>query len=241
MTTLTTFPAAIGEGPRPAVLVLPGGSYATHSPTEGEPYARWLNSLGVHAFVLEYSVAPARYPTALQEARRALEWIRAGEHGLEVDASRVGVLGSSAGGHLAASTGAAISTGDARLDRVRPNFTILCYPVISFLAGANPGSRGNLLGEDPPADLIRQTSVEAHADDATPSTFAWFAIDDPVVDVANAWALFEPVARFAPASELHVFPVGGHGLGMSDEIPHAAQWRSLCERWLALVGVIDAS
>lgn len=236
--TLTPFPAETGTGPRPAVLVLPGGSYSGISPSEGEPYARWLNGLGIHAFVLEYPVAPARHPSALREARRALASIRSGEHGLDIDPTRVGALGSSAGGHLAASAGSAMSSGDPALDGERPAFTILCYPVISFLAGANPGVRDNLLGESPSPALVVESSVELHVDARTPPTFAWFSTDDPVVDVANSWALFERLARFAPASELHVFPVGGHGLGMSTATPHAAQWSALAIRWLALQGVI---
>lgn len=239
MSALRAFPAKTGTGRRPAVLVIPGGSYSGISPSEGEPYARWLAGLGIHAFVLEYPVAPARYPEALREARRALAEIRSGEHALDLDPTRVGALGSSAGGHLAASAGSAMPTGDPVLDRERPDFTILCYPVISFLAGANPRVRDNLLGESPSAALVARTSVELHLDEATPPTFAWFSTDDPIVDVANSWILFERLARFAPASELHVFPVGGHGLGMSGDVPHAAQWRSLCERWLALQGVLD--
>lgn len=132
---LTAVPATTeqGAGPRPAVLVLPGGGYARQAPHESEPVAEWLAGLGIHAFVLRYLVAPNRHPSPLVDAKEAMLQIRSGAHGLAVDAARVGVLGFSAGGHLAATLSTAAASGDPRLDVAEavPNLSVLTVPVPS--------------------------------------------------------------------------------------------------------------
>jgi acetyl esterase/lipase len=229
---VTIVPARGGSGPRPAVLVLPGGGYATHSERETEEFGAWLSGLGFHAFVLAYPVAPARHPRPLEQAAAALAWIRDGDHGLAVDATRVGVLGGSAGGHLAA----VLANGAAGPSVDRPAFTILCYPVISFEHDPHLGSLQNLLGEAPTLAERRAASPDVHVDERTPPAFVWFTASDAAVHVSNGLRYADALARKGVPVELHVFPFGAHGLALAAEEPHAAQWVGLCERWLADFG-----
>lgn len=167
--SLTAVPAR-ADGPRPAVLVLPGGGYGHQADHEAEPVAEWLASLGIHAYVLRYRVAPHRHPAPLEDAKTALLQIRSESGGPAVDATRVGVLGFSAGGHLAATLSTAVATGNAALD-VRaavPDLTVLCYPVVSCTEDVHQGSVDNLLGASPSDDLLREVSADLHVTAATP-------------------------------------------------------------------------
>ena len=224
---LHAFPAA-DDGPRPAVLVLPGGGYAMLADHEGTDYARWLRDCGVHAFVLEYPVAPHRHPLPLAAATAALAQIRSGDHGLDVDADRVGVIGSSAGGHLAG----CLSVGAAGPDAPRPAFAVLCYPVISLLDEPHVGSAENLLGPDPSEQALAALSLERLVDDATPPTFLWSTADDEAVPVSNSLRYARALVDAGVSTELHVLPHGRHGLGLAPDVPEVAGWSRLCEEWL---------
>ncbi len=214
---------------RPAVLVLPGGGYQMHADHEGTDYARWLNGLGYHAFVLRYAVAPSRHPQPVDEAWATLSWIRDGDHGVRVSAERVGVIGSSAGGHLAA----CLSTGLNQTDTARPAFAILCYPVISFNREAHLGSVNSLLGDDSTIAERRALSLELRVDAETPPTFVWATAEDEPVPVWHSLAYYDALVMSGVAAELHVFPHGPHGLGLAPEYPHVARWAPLCADWLA--------
>ena len=170
------------------MLILPGGGYERHADHEAEPVAEWLASLGIHAFVLRYRVAPDRHPAPLADAKAALAWIRRGSHGLPVDSSRVGVLGFSAGGHLAATLASGLSAGDDALDLPdsRPDLAVLCYPVVSFQAAVHQGSINNLLGDSPPVDLLAELSAELTVTGRTPPAFIWHTSDDEAVDVEHS-------------------------------------------------------
>jgi acetyl esterase/lipase len=229
---ITVIPAQTGDGPRPAVLVLPGGGYAVHSERESVEFSAWLSGLGFHAFVLAYPVAPERHPRAVEEAAAALAWIRDGDHGLSVDPTRVGVLGGSAGGHLAAM----LANGAGGAAVPRPAFSILCYPVISFEHDPHVGSMMNLLGEDPTLAERHAASVDVQVDERTPPAFVWFTATDAAVHVSNGLRYTDALARKGVPVELHVFPFGPHGLSLAQEEPHAAQWVGLCERWLTDFG-----
>jgi acetyl esterase/lipase len=235
---LTPFPAqppatgagAQPAGPRPAVLVLPGGGYARCAPHEGAPVARWLASLGLHAVVLEYAVAPHHHPRPLQDATAALEHVRGGGHGLDVDPARVGVLGSSAGGHLAA----CLSTGLGGV--AVPDLTVLCYPVVSLEHAPHAGSVRNLLGADPTPAQARALSPDLHVGPTTPPAFLWHTAADDAVDVTHSLRYAAALAAAGVEVELHVFPHGRHGLGMAEEEPRTAGWSALCADWLAARG-----
>lgn len=137
------------------MLILAAGGYERHAPHEAGPVAEWLASLGIHAFILRYRVAPHRHPAPLADAKAAMQWIRGGSHGLAVDGARTGVLGFSAGGHLAATLSTAVHTGDPALDQPAsvPDVAVLCYPVVSFSSSVHQGCIDNLLGD------ARQTTL----------------------------------------------------------------------------------
>lgn len=231
-----TLLAADGQqpGPLPAILVLPGGGYAHHAPHEAEPVAEWLASLGVHAFVLRYRTSPHRHPAPLIDAKRAMQWIRSGKHGLAVDAGRVGVLGFSAGGHVAATLSTSVATGDAGLDSNLsvPDLAVLCYPVVSFTAWTHQGCVDNLLGQAPSDSSLRELSAELNVSGSVPPTFAWHTADDAAVDAEHSLRYASALSRAGVPTELHLFPHGRHGLGMAPNDPAVTQWTSLCERWL---------
>ncbi|MCP2048380.1 UNVERIFIED_ORG: acetyl esterase/lipase [Paenarthrobacter nicotinovorans] len=238
---LTVIPAVEGSGvaarsgaPAPAVLVLPGGGYARQADHEAEPVAEWLASLGIHAFVLRYPVAPHRHPAPLAAAKRAMMWIRGGAHGLDVDPARVGVLGFSAGGHLAATLSVQAATGDPAVDvpGAVPDLSILCYPVISFVDSAHQGSVDNLAGVGADVEALRGLSAELHVDAATPPAFLWHTADDDVVPFTHSLAYAAALGKAGVPAELHVFPEGVHGLGLAAATPGARQWTGLCAEWL---------
>lgn len=231
---LSVHPAS-GSDDAPAFLVLPGGGYQRHADHEGEPVADWLNSLGIHAVVLRYRVASTRHPEPLLDARSALAWIRSGGTGLSVDPHRVGVLGFSAGGHLAAtlSTGASAQDIDADQPDSRPDLAVLCYPVVSFVREPHPGSVQQLLGASPDEAELEELSADLRVDDLTPPTFLWHTADDTAVPVSHSLGYAGALAARSIPVELHVFPHGRHGLGLAAEEPAVGQWPELCGRWLA--------
>ncbi len=230
-------------GPRPAVLVLPGGGYARQADHEAEPVAAWLASLGIHAYVLRYRVAPHRHPAPLEDAKAALLQIRDGAHGLDVDRGRVGVLGFSAGGHLAATLSTAVATGDAALDvqGAVPDLSVLCYPVISCTEQVHQGSVDNLLGLAPSQELLREMSADLHVTAKTPPAFVWHTADDAAVPVQHSLSYAGSLMRAGVPAELHVFPQGRHGLGLAPEDPGPAQWTGLCAGWLHRMGWAQSS
>jgi acetyl esterase/lipase len=225
--------------PAPAMVVLPGGRYAGVADHEGAPVAGWLTSLGVAAFVLRYRVAPYRHPVPLLDAVRAMRFIRhhAGRFG--IDADRVGVLGFSAGGHLAgllATGGDALLAGNLATDPVdahdpRPSLAVLCYPVASLTATAHAPSLANLLGPGPDPRLLRELSVEGRVSAATPPMFLWHAADDETVDAGNSLLVAAALARHRVSFELHIYPRGGHGLGLGRH-QAAGAWTDACANFL---------
>jgi len=215
-------------GRRPAVLVLPGGGYRVHAPHEGIDYANWLSDLGFHCFVLTYPVAPARHPEGLTEAVRALDWIRNGETGVEVDATRVGVIGSSAGGHLAAMLCGSLAGGPER----RPDFAVLCYPVISFEHDPHIGSMTNLLGVKPSLADRHAFSGDVAVDASTPPTFIWGTATDEEVHPSNTLRYAAALQGAGVSVELHLFPRGPHGVGLAPDDAYVASWARLCAAWL---------
>jgi acetyl esterase/lipase len=225
--SITAYPAP-GGGSRAAVLVLPGGGYQVLADHEGHDYAEWLRGLGLHAFVLRYPVVPARHPEPVTAATDALAYVRSGDHGLAVDPSRVGVIGSSAGGHLAG----CLSVGVAGPASPRPDFAILCYPVISLLSAPHQISATNLLGPEPSARVLEDLSLELRVDARTPPTFLWSTADDEAVPVSNSLQYATALTDQGVDTELHVLPHGRHGLGLAPDVPEVAIWSRLGADWL---------
>ncbi|ADD40521.1 alpha/beta hydrolase [Stackebrandtia nassauensis] len=245
---ITVYPADDRfTGPRPSVLVLPGGRYRELPPHEGEGYARWLSSIGLHAFVLAYRLLPEQFPAPLEDARAALGHIRGGEHGLDVGS--VGVIGSSAGGHLAGllMTGTVLSTEDGVVEPPRPDFAILAYALADFDL-LPPVAVEGLLGDL--MFLKDELSPAKHVDSTVCPTFVWATSEDPP-GLPNALEWTRVLAEAGVPVELHVLPRGGHGIGLADGVEyggqghvfikrdaHTATWTDSCERWLRHEGVL---
>lgn len=238
--TLAVYPAAIDRASGSAVIICPGGSYRFLSNTrEGQQYAQWLSSLGITAFVLKYRLADFGHPAPLQDVLRAIRLVRsqAAKYGVAPD--RIGIMGSSAGGHLAASASTLFNhpagrTGSA-LDAVsaRPDFAILMYPVIAMEAPtAHMGSREALLGANPPAALVQLMSLDKQVTAATPPTLLVHSQDDGAVPVDNSILYFQALTRAKVPAEMLVFEHGGHGMAMSRGHGTASNWPARAEEWL---------
>ncbi|MGC9347309.1 MAG: alpha/beta hydrolase [Anaerolineae bacterium] len=231
-----------GETTRGAVLVCPGGGYVDRAPHEAAPIAEVFNAAGMHAFVLQYRVAPHRHPAPLLDASRAMRIVRANAEDWHVDPSRIAVCGFSAGGHLTASLGVHfdlpdLEIGDA-LDGVscRPDALVLAYPVISSASHVHRGSFENLLGPAPGPDLLSLMSLELQVSDETPPAFLWHTAEDTAVPVENSLRFAEALHAHGVPFELHVYPKGEHGLGLAEGDPHVASWYELCVEWLQGMG-----
>ncbi|MFD0678487.1 MULTISPECIES: alpha/beta hydrolase [unclassified Paenibacillus] len=235
------------DHPTAAVVVCPGGGYARRADHEGEPIALWLNSLGISAFVVHYRVAPYKHPNPLLDAQRAIRTVRSRAKEWNIDSNRVGILGFSAGGHLASSAGTHYDNGqpDAEdpIERegCRPDLLVLCYPVISFISFKHSGSKQNLLGESPDAALVEHMSSEYQVTEQTPPAFLWHTADDASVPVENSLIFASSLSRNKVPYELHVFESGRHGLGLAAEQPGVRAWPELCADWLKRQGFSPSS
>jgi acetyl esterase/lipase len=244
---ITVYRAPADKATGAAVVVCPGGGYqivaANH---EGKQIGEWLNSLGVTAFVLQYRLGPRyRHPAPLQDAQRAVRTVRSRAKEWGVDPKRIGILGFSAGGHLAST--AATHFDDGRPDAAdpidressRPDFAVLCYAVISLVdPPAHSGSRRNLLGDPPDPALVELLSNERQVTARTPPTFLWHTADDASVPVENSLLFFQALRKAGVAGELHVFPHGRHGLGLAPGDPAVSQWARLCGVWMEGLGLL---
>ncbi|HOJ09295.1 MAG TPA: alpha/beta hydrolase [Clostridiales bacterium] len=246
--TLTTY-ILNGSRKRGAVLVVPGGGYSFTSPREAEPIALQFNAAGYHAFVLDYSVAPAKHPQPLLDASRAMCIIRKNAEEWNVDSEKIAVCGFSAGGHLAASLGVywdkeyLSNIPGVEIELNRPNALILAYPVITSGQYAHRGSFINLLGENATSELLYEMSLEHHVSEKTPPAFIWHTFADQGVPVENSLLFTQSLRNKSIPFELHIYPEGGHGLSLATEetatrpdqvVPHAATWIKLCLEWLNL-------
>jgi acetyl esterase/lipase len=230
-----------------SVLVLPGGGYWMHADHEGAGYARWFAERGIHAEVLDYRLAKNgyRHPHMLQDAARALRTLRAAARAAGRDPARIAVIGSSAGGHLAATLSTLFAHADASdpvgdeigRESARPDATILCYPVVTLTESfRHGGSRDNLLGPGPDPELAALLSPERQVRADCPPAFVWHTADDSVVPVANSTAYAAACWGAGVPCELHVFSRGRHGLGLGRPDEAAPPWDRLLEHWLAQLG-----
>lgn len=234
-------PFLVGGNGNAAVIICPGGGYGMRADHEGEPVARWLNTLGISAFVLRYRVAPYRYPRALQDAQRAIRTVRHHSEKFRVDKERIGILGFSAGGHLASAAGVLFDKGNVddtdpiEHESSRPNALILCYPVISMQDEfGHQGSKENLLGINPEERLVNLLSSELQVGADTPPVFLWHTSDDDAVPVENSLLFAAALRRHSIPFDLHVYAHGYHGLGLAGEDSHVKGWTDACASWLRL-------
>jgi acetyl esterase/lipase len=227
-----------GDKPHPVIIIAPGGAYLFRAGHEAFPVAQWLNSIGISAIVLNYRLAPYKHPIPLGDAKRAIRLARAHAKGWNIDPNRVGILGFSAGGHLASSLGTQFDLGNKQAEdpiehySSRPDVMVLCYPVITMGEHTHEGSKLNLLGEDPSNELVHLMSSEKQITGDTPPSFLWHTADDAAVDVENTLQFAAGLSRNKIPYDLHVFESGQHGLGMAIDHPEAKVWPSLCKAWL---------
>lgn len=223
-----------------AVVVCPGGGYGGLAPHEGKPIAEWLNAHGVAGFVLRYRLGPRyRHPSPLLDASRAIRTVRARASQWGIRPDRIGILGFSAGGHLASTAATHFDDGrpeaEDPIDRAssRPDAAILIYPVITLGEKTHGGSRRNLLGEDPPRELVDLLSSERRVTARTPPSFLVHTVDDSVVSCENSLLYVDACRKAGVPHELHLFRKGPHGFGLGGTDPALSTWPDLCARWLA--------
>lgn len=246
--TLTVYPAPRENNTGAAIVICPGGGYGfTAMDHEGHQIGAWLNSIGVAGFIVDYRHRNRGYghPAPLQDAQRAVRHVRAKAEDYRVDPRRIGVLGFSAGGHLASTAATHFDAGkpDAKdpIERAscRPDFAVLCYPVIVFdEAVTHRGSQQNLLGKDAPAELVRSLSNEKQVTKDTPPAFLWHTDEDKGVPAENSVLFYLACRKAGVPAELHVFRTGRHGLGLAKDTPGTNQWPKLCEEWMRAQGFL---
>jgi acetyl esterase/lipase len=225
-----------------AMVICPGGGYGYLSPHEGNDYALWLNQHGVTCFVLKYRLGTHgyHYPTEFEDVQRAMRWVRAHADDYKIDPHRIGIMGSSAGGHLAATilthfdVGNTNSADPIERQSSRPDLGILCYPVITMGKYAHQGSKRNLLGKNPSPKLVKYLSCELQVKTNTPPCFIWQTFADKTVPVENSLLFAQALlAKHVPFA-LHIYEKGGHGMGLHDKPPfvHPHPWAGQCLFWL---------
>jgi acetyl esterase/lipase len=225
-----------------AIVICPGGGYGGLAQHEGHDYAVWLNQNGVAGFVLKYRLGSAgyRHPRMLEDVSRAVRMVRANSQTWKIDSHRIGVMGSSAGGHLASTLLTHFDNGRADaadpIDRAssRPDLGILCYAVISLGHFTHQGSKNNLLGKEPSEDLVKLLSNELQVTTNTPPTFLWHTLEDTAVPVENSLQFAAALRKANVPFDLHVYQKGRHGIGLANG--HA--WTKDCLFWLGEQGFL---
>ncbi|MCA9054353.1 MAG: alpha/beta hydrolase [Planctomycetaceae bacterium] len=247
--SLRIYPAPEVTATGAAVLICPGGGYgALAYDHEGHQVAKWLNSIGVTGAVLRYRLGPKyHHPAPLNDAQRGLRYLRANAASLGIDPQRIGVMGFSAGGHLASTLSTHFNTDEEDLDATdpiddvscRPDFAILAYPVISI--GSEFGHKGslrNLLGDDPDPELVQSLTNETQVTSETPPTFIFHTAEDPGVKVQNALVYYTALIEHGVKAELHVYQNGPHGVGLAPGDPVLGTWKERLQDWLRTNGFL---
>jgi len=247
--TLTPYPADPTNTTVAAMIICPGGGYSHLAAHEGNDYALWLNQHGVTCFVLKYRLGANgyRHPSELQDAARALRMVRARAGEWNIDPKHIGIMGSSAGGHVASTLMTHFDSGDTNSTDVieqqssRPDIGILCYPVITMGEFAHGGSKGLILGKDPSPELVQETSSELHVETNTPPCFIWTTSEDKTVPPENTLMFGAALRKSHVPFDLHIYQKGGHGMGLGNhKDPNAPlhPWTGDCLFWLKAQGFV---
>jgi acetyl esterase/lipase len=239
--TVTVYLPPADKATGAAIVICPGGGYGGLAMDhEGHQVARWLNSLGVAGVILKYRVAPYRHPAPLLDAQRALRYTRSRASEWGIDPKRVGILGFSAGGHLASTAATQFDAGKEKgTDEVdkqgcRPDFAVLVYPVITFTGPfAHGGSRDNLLGKGANPELIDSLCNQKRVTAQTPPTFLVHTTEDKGVPPENSTLFYEALRAAKVPAEMHIYEKGRHGLGLGQTGTAFASWPRRCADWLA--------
>lgn len=230
-----------------AVVICPGGGYwKVAMDHEGHQVAEWLNAHGVAGFILRYRKAPDyHHPAPMQDVQRAIRTVRARADEFNIDPDRIGVLGFSAGGHLASTAATHFDSGDKSandpIKRVssRPDFAVLIYPVISFTTEyTHKGSRRNLLGENPDESQVKKFSNELQVTAETPPTFLIHSTGDTGVPPENSILYYRALRKAGVPAEMHIFEQGKHGYGLAPDDPVLSIWPDLCIAWMKARGLL---
>jgi acetyl esterase/lipase len=232
-----------------AIVVCPGGGYGGLAMDhEGHQIAQWLNSLGVAAFIADYRHRGKGYghPAPLQDAQRAIRTVRARAKEWNVKPNRIGILGFSAGGHLASTAATHFDDGNAEatdaIEKVgcRPDFAVLCYAVIAFGEPyTHGGSQKNLIGENAAPDLVKLLSNEKQVTEKTPPTFLWHTSEDTGVLPDNSTQFYLACIRHKVPAELHIYEKGRHGVGLGKGIAGTEEWPKACQTWMKSRGLLQ--
>lgn len=244
--TLTVFPPKKDQNSGVAVVVCPGGGYGGLAAHENQPIAEWLASRGITAFVLKYRLGPRyHHPAMMNDANQAIRTVRAKAAEYGINPQKIGILGFSAGGHLASTAGTHYDAGNAKsespVERAssRPDFMILAYPVIAMATDyGHKGSKRNLLGDNPPEELVKSLSNETQVTKDTPPTFIIQTDEDTVVPAENSILFILALRKAGVPCEFHMFEKGRHGLGLGMGDPAFSEWPKLCEIWLKQRGFL---
>ena len=244
---LTVFLPRTMTANTPAVIVCPGGGYVNLAANhEGRQVASYLNSLGIAAFVLRSRLGPRyHHPIELGDAQRAIRTLRAHAAEWRLDPARIGIMGFSAGGHLAMTASTQSDPGKAGaadiVDRAssRPDFTVLGYPVITMTeAWTHQGSKNNLLGANPDAELAKSLSGELSVTKQTPPTFLFHTNADTAVPAENSVYYYLALRKAGVPAEMHIFEKGPHGVGLANDDAALSEWSKLLANWLRVHGIV---
>jgi len=241
--TLTPYFAPAGKATGAAIVICPGGGYAALAPHEGFHYALWLNEQGITGFVLKYRLGANgyRHPAMMWDVQRAIRYVRANAKQWGLDPNRVGVMGSSAGGHLASTALTHFDAGNPNaadpVDRVssRPNLGILCYPVITMGPDTHSGSKHYLLGDNPDPAVVDLLSNEKQVTADTPPVFIFHTVEDSAVKVENSMEFAASLRRHGVSFALHLYAKGAHGMGLGSaqwDPGNRHPWTRDCSFWL---------
>ena len=242
--TITVHMPEAGKSNGAAVVICPGGGYGgVVMSYEGHDVAKWLNGYGFVGIVVKYRVSPYRHPVEMLDGQRAMRLARSRARQLNVDPNRIGIMGFSAGGHLASTVGTHFDAGDPKaadpIDRLscRPDFMVLVYPVITMGSKTHGGSRANLLGRSPSPELIDLLSNEKQVTKQTPPTFLAHSKVDGAVPVANSRMFYDALKAHGVPAEFFELQTGGHGLGCGNGAEWAA-WQARCLEWFKARGLV---
>ncbi len=245
---LTVYSAPEDQANGTAIIVCPGGGYGHLSlDKEGKDVALWLNTLGVTAFVLDYRHAGKGYhfPAPLEDTQRAVRLVRTNAATWKINPARIGLMGFSAGGHLASTVGTHFDAGNAQaedpIDRAscRPDFLVLCYAVISFSPEiTHSGSKKNLLGDKPDPELVKNLSNETQVTAETPPTFLFCTNADTTVPAENSVEFYLALRKAKVPAELHIYQQGAHGVGLAPNDPVLSTWKDRLADWLKIHGLL---
>lgn len=224
--TITVFQAKDPNGV--AIIMCPGGGYSHLAINhEGFDMAPWFNAQGITYIVLKYRMPNGRFEIPLSDAEQAIRMVRKRAEEWKINPNKIGIMGASAGGHLASTLATHYGS-----EETRPDFQILFYPVITMKQGTHGGSRNNLLGKEPSEALMERFSNELQVNERTPKAFIMLSSDDGAVPAVNGISYYMALVKNKVSASLHAYPIGGHGWGFRDSFPYKRQWTEELEKWI---------